>query len=72
LKPRSAGAAASTGEHKSGKSNPFGAAKPRELVLASKGIDPSTIDAKVAKKSVVKHYTKVCYVDLKQTEDATP
>jgi hypothetical protein len=65
LKPRSVGAAdASTVEHKSGKSNPFGAAKPRELVLASKGIDPSTIDAKVAKKSVVKHYTKVRWFDM--------
>lgn len=54
LKPRSATA---SGDHggggSSGKSNPFGAAKPREQVLASKGIDASLVDKRVERKASV-------------------
>ena len=59
LKPRSAGAGAVGSPRSSGKNNPFGAAKPREEVLASKGIDVSTIDSRIDKKAHVAHFTKV-------------
>mmetsp|Transcript_21099 Transcript_21099/g.38162 ORF Transcript_21099/g.38162 Transcript_21099/m.38162 type:complete len:302 (-) Transcript_21099:159-1064(-) len=55
LKPRSA--TAGQDHHASGggssKSNPFGAAKPREEVLASKGIDASLVDKRVERKASV-------------------
>eukprot|EP00978_Attheya_sp_CCMP212_P034544 scaffold145139_cov40-Attheya_sp.AAC.1 len=55
LKPRSATAgstaAAPSSSSSSGKSNPFGAAKPREEVLASKGIDAKLVDARIQKKA---------------------
>eukprot|EP00580_Thalassiosira_gravida_P007770 CAMPEP_0201627478 /NCGR_PEP_ID=MMETSP0493-20130528/2646_1 /ASSEMBLY_ACC=CAM_ASM_000838 /TAXON_ID=420259 /ORGANISM="Thalassiosira gravida, Strain GMp14c1" /LENGTH=161 /DNA_ID=CAMNT_0048097931 /DNA_START=203 /DNA_END=684 /DNA_ORIENTATION=+ len=58
LKPRSATAGKSTasgGGHS--KSNPFGAAKPREEVLASKGIDASLVDKRVEQKASVARLT---------------
>mmetsp|Transcript_14590 Transcript_14590/g.20621 ORF Transcript_14590/g.20621 Transcript_14590/m.20621 type:complete len:213 (-) Transcript_14590:48-686(-) len=60
LKPRSATKKhdASSASASSGKSNPFGAAKPREEVLASKGIDAKSIDEKIQKKATVLHFTK--------------
>ncbi|KAL7483780.1 hypothetical protein ACHAWX_000187, partial [Stephanocyclus meneghinianus] len=41
----------------SSKSNPFGAAKPRELVLQSKGIDPAAADKKAERKAGVVRLT---------------
>lgn len=60
LKPRSATAAtdaARSGGGGSSKSNPFGAAKPREQVLASKGIDASLVDKRVERKASVPRLT---------------
>ncbi len=60
LKPRSkaapqdsSGAAAAGG----GSSSIFGAAKPREAVLASKGIDPTLVDKRVERKASVARLT---------------
>eukprot|EP00585_Thalassiosira_rotula_P014162 CAMPEP_0196164774 /NCGR_PEP_ID=MMETSP0911-20130528/886_1 /TAXON_ID=49265 /ORGANISM="Thalassiosira rotula, Strain GSO102" /LENGTH=159 /DNA_ID=CAMNT_0041430081 /DNA_START=23 /DNA_END=498 /DNA_ORIENTATION=- len=59
LKPRSATAGKSSGASGGGssKSNPFGAAKPREEVLASKGIDASLVDKRVERKASVPRLT---------------
>jgi len=65
LKPRSAAAAQAQDAHPpaassssgSSKSNPFGAAKPREEVLASKGIDASLVDKRVERKASVARLT---------------
>lgn len=58
LKPRSAqGVAAATSGGASRKSNPFGAAKPREDVLASKGIDAHIVDNRIEKKAAVRRFT---------------
>ena len=62
LKPRSATAAAATttttaSASSTSKSNPFGAAKPRELVLASKGIDPTLVDTRIEKKATQTRFT---------------
>ena len=60
LKKRSVGPATNVESSRtSAKNNPFGAAKPREEVLASKGIDVSTIDSRIDKKAVVARFTKV-------------
>jgi hypothetical protein len=63
LKPRSVGSQEAVASSRSNKPSPFGAAKPREEVLISKGIDPTTIDSKIAKKAARSHlaFTKVCY-----------
>ena len=61
LKPRSAQgvSAAQQAASASAKSNPFGAAKPREQVLAEKGVDPKLVDSRIEKKAEVFHLTKV-------------
>ena len=52
-------AAASTSSSSSrGSSNPFGAAKPREEVLAKKGIDAKLVDARIEKKVTPVRLTK--------------
>jgi len=60
LKPRSAQgvSAAQQAASASAKSNPFGAAKPREQVLAEKGVDPKLVDSRIEKKAEVSHLTK--------------
>ena len=40
-------------------SNPFGADKPREQVLAAKGVDAKLVDSRINKKAEVLHLTKV-------------
>ncbi len=62
---------------KSPKPNPFGSAKPREEVLAKKGIDFHDIDERIQKKASVAHFTKeqefriqMLQNDLTQAEDA--
>ncbi|KAL7470513.1 hypothetical protein ACHAXS_010767 [Conticribra weissflogii] len=58
LQPRSSTAAASAAAPASpSKPNPFGAAKPREEVLASKGIDPTLVDTRIEKKAHVPRLT---------------
>ncbi|KAL3816073.1 hypothetical protein ACHAXA_009711 [Cyclostephanos tholiformis] len=62
LKPRSANPGSSDPSSSSSssggsKSNPFGAAKPREEVLASKGIDASLVDMRVERKASVARLT---------------
>jgi len=59
LKPRSVTAGQPTPSSSGGssKSNPFGAAKPREEVLASKGIDASLVDKRVERKANVPRLT---------------
>eukprot|EP00970_Alexandrium_tamarense_P007805 scaffold1495_cov186-Alexandrium_tamarense.AAC.13 len=61
LKPRSAAAqdatSSSGGGGSSSKSNPFGAAKPRELVLQSKGIDPSLVEKRIERKASIPRLT---------------
>lgn len=59
LKPRSAKAAQdqAAAHASSAKSNPFGAAKPREEVLASKGIDATLVDKRVERKAHVPRLT---------------
>mmetsp|Transcript_33262 Transcript_33262/g.67113 ORF Transcript_33262/g.67113 Transcript_33262/m.67113 type:complete len:170 (-) Transcript_33262:1061-1570(-) len=63
LKPRSAeGAAEAARSDATGgkaKSNPFGAAKPREEVLQKKGVDVKLVDSRIDKKAEVLHFTKV-------------
>jgi pyruvate/2-oxoglutarate dehydrogenase complex dihydrolipoamide acyltransferase (E2) component len=59
LKPRSQAAASAATHASAGKSNPFGAAKPREEVLASKGIDPKLVEERIEKKAHAVHYTRV-------------
>lgn len=51
------------------KKNPFGSAKPREEVLAKKGIDFHIIDERITKKSTVAHYTRVQDMHLKKLQD---
>jgi len=62
LKPRSAeGAAEAARSDATGgkaKSNPFGAAKPREEVLQKKGVDVKLVDSRIDKKAEVLHFTK--------------
>ncbi|KAL7532086.1 hypothetical protein ACHAWF_004008 [Thalassiosira exigua] len=59
LKPRSANAGSTSQDPspRAGGSNPFGAAKPREEVLASKGIDASLVDKRVERKASVPRLT---------------
>mmetsp|Transcript_33656 Transcript_33656/g.38977 ORF Transcript_33656/g.38977 Transcript_33656/m.38977 type:complete len:255 (+) Transcript_33656:111-875(+) len=58
LKPRSANAGNSgNNTASSSKSNPFGSAKPREEVLASKGIDSHLVDARIEQKAQPKRLT---------------
>merc|ERR1719221_2446798 len=68
LKPRSANAGKDNGGGGgvSSKSNPFGAAKPREQVLASKGIDAKQVDQRVERKA---HRTKLTADQDKQDEE---
>ena len=49
--------AASSSTSTSSKSSIFGAAKPREEVLQSKGIDPSAVEKRVEKKANIVRYT---------------
>lgn len=64
LKPRSVGGtskAPSTSDASprgGSSSNPFGSAKPREEVLANKGIDAKLIDERIQKKASVLHLTR--------------
>mmetsp|Transcript_49529 Transcript_49529/g.73660 ORF Transcript_49529/g.73660 Transcript_49529/m.73660 type:complete len:255 (-) Transcript_49529:684-1448(-) len=60
LKPRSSQgvAQASFSSSRKAASNPFGAAKPREEVLADKGIDAKLIDERIQKKSEVVRLTR--------------
>lgn len=62
LKPRTVSSKvspqSSAQESNNRKSNPFGAAKPREEVLASKGIDSKLVDLKFQKKASIVHFTK--------------
>lgn len=37
--------------------NPFGEARPREVVLASRGIDPALFDRRIERKSRMHHFT---------------
>jgi len=55
LKPRSAKKESSS---KSSSSSIFGQAKPREEVLADKGIDVKTVDERIQKKAAVLHLTR--------------
>ena len=63
LKPRSAQGVADAQKSAaaSAKSNPFGAAKPREQVLAAKGVDAKLVDSRIDKKAEVLHLTKVSF-----------
>jgi rubredoxin len=61
--------------HGDAKSNPFGAAKPREMVLKQKGVDPNEIEAKIEAKVARPRLTKEQQdsVDALQAEiDANP
>ncbi|KAK7248198.1 hypothetical protein SO694_00081193 [Aureococcus anophagefferens] len=51
LQPKGSTSGASGGAARSAKSNPFGAARTREEVLASKGIDAKAIDAKLDERT---------------------
>ena len=53
LAPRSAAAAAARTGSGSSKSNPFGAAKPREEVLSRKGVDVNEVEKKIEAKVAV-------------------
>ena len=44
-------------------SNPFGAAKPREEVLAKKGIDAKLVDLRIEKKSTPVRLTSVSIIN---------
>ena len=58
LQPRSeAGAAAAQGSQ-SAKSNPFGAAKPREEILASKGMNAADMDKQIERKAAPVRLTR--------------
>lgn len=57
LKPRSKAAPQDSGAAGGGSSSIFGAAKPREAVLASKGIDPTLVDKRVERKASVARLT---------------
>lgn len=60
LKPRgSSSQSQQQASSNSGKSSIFGAAKPREEVLASKGIDAKLVDERITKKATTVHYTRV-------------
>mmetsp|Transcript_64530 Transcript_64530/g.76399 ORF Transcript_64530/g.76399 Transcript_64530/m.76399 type:complete len:212 (+) Transcript_64530:163-798(+) len=61
LKPRSVGTSRtpqSQPSPRSSSSNPFGNAKPREEVLAGKGIDAKLVDARIQKKATTLHLTR--------------
>eukprot|EP01083_Nonionella_stella_P022903 63310_1 len=49
--------------------NPFGSAKPREEVLARKGIDFHIIDDRIQKKATVAHFTGIQEIHLKELQD---
>eukprot|EP00551_Chaetoceros_affinis_P002332 CAMPEP_0203633238 /NCGR_PEP_ID=MMETSP0088-20131115/371_1 /ASSEMBLY_ACC=CAM_ASM_001087 /TAXON_ID=426623 /ORGANISM="Chaetoceros affinis, Strain CCMP159" /LENGTH=191 /DNA_ID=CAMNT_0050486491 /DNA_START=115 /DNA_END=690 /DNA_ORIENTATION=- len=49
--------------------NPFGSAKPREEVLAKKGIDFHVIDERIQKKADVSHFTRTQEFHLKTFQD---
>lgn len=69
LKPRSAEGAAeaakSDATSSKAKSNPFGAAKPREEVLQKKGVDVKLVDSRIEKKAEILHLTKVRVVPIR-------
>lgn len=59
LKPRSTKKPSeSSGTSAASSSSPFGAAKPREEVLAQKGIDPKLVDERIQKKATPLRFTK--------------
>ncbi len=60
LKPRSKAAPQDSGAS-GGSSSIFGSAKPREAVLASKGIDPTLVDKRVERKASVARLTGECF-----------
>ena len=60
LKPRSKAAPQDSGAAGGGSSSIFGSAKPREAVLASKGIDPTLVDKRVERKASVTRLTGEC------------
>lgn len=68
LKPRSKAAPQDSGAAGGGGSSSiFGSAKPREAVLASKGIDPTLVDKRVERKASVarltgKYFAEVAHV----------
>jgi len=68
LKPRTVSSEASpqnsAPSNSERKNNPFGAAKPREEVLASKGIDSKLVDMRFQKKASITHYSKSQEVEL--------
>ena len=51
LKPRSAEGVAAANAQRSTKSNPFGAARPREEILKAKGVDVGAMEAKLDAKT---------------------
>ena len=51
------------------KENPFGSAKPREEVLARKGIDFHTIDNRIEKKSDMVHFSREQDIQLRRLEN---
>ena len=57
----------STSAHK--KENPFGSAKPREEVLARKGIDFHVIDDRIQNKSCVVHFSRDQEFQLRKLQD---
>lgn len=61
LKPRSKAAPQDGGASGGGSSSIFGSAKPREAVLASKGIDPTLVDKRVERKASVARLTGECF-----------
>lgn len=61
LKPRSKAAPQDSGAPGGGSSSIFGSAKPREAVLASKGIDPTLVDKRVERKASVARLTGECF-----------
>jgi len=59
LKPRGSSSTSTlTSTSSTAKSSIFGAAKPREEVLASKGIDAKLVDERITKKATAVHYTR--------------
>ena len=48
--------------------NPFGNARPREEILARKGIDVKALDRRIEIKAHVVHYTRVSFMKRKHTQ----
>eukprot|EP00588_Corethron_pennatum_P014875 CAMPEP_0194279054 /NCGR_PEP_ID=MMETSP0169-20130528/13169_1 /TAXON_ID=218684 /ORGANISM="Corethron pennatum, Strain L29A3" /LENGTH=178 /DNA_ID=CAMNT_0039023411 /DNA_START=67 /DNA_END=600 /DNA_ORIENTATION=+ len=65
LKPRSAVRSVDANASSSSKPSPFGAARTREEVLASKGIDPKLVEARIERKAVPLRLSKDQDEDLR-------